>query len=163
MVSTQRIQVQGVGRGRMGGKTRCQKHVESCVVQLGLHDESTSGSWKGFQQVTWLLDLVSEGSLDPRVTVHADRIKVNPNLIHVSSLRRSTLSHLYLQWVAVLLSLPPPTPSEMAFLSLKIFTKNELSRVMGVVKGMFLSETSDAMMSQTIALLKARWRLSGES
>lgn len=68
------------------------------------------------------------------------------------------------QRIGCCFALPPtPIPSEMALLSLKIFTKNDLSRVMGVVKGMSLSETSDAMMSHPIALLKARWRLSGES
>ena len=63
--------------------------------------------------------------------------------------QRSTFSYLYLQWVTVWLSPHPhPTPTPItngSLLSLKVLTKNDLSRVTGVVKGMLQSETSDAV------------------
>ena len=75
--------------------------------------------------------------------------------------QRSTFSYLYLQWVTVWLSPHPhPTPPPItngSLLSLKVLTKNDLSRVTGVVKGMLQSETSDAV----IIILLLCWKPDG--
>lgn len=136
---------------------------EAVLKNLDSMMKTLENLWKVSSRSTWLL-VSAQVPISRKVTVFADSIKVNPNLIHLFSPSKSTFPYLKLQFVALLLFSFHSHPFRNDFpLCLKRVTKNYSSRVMGVVKGTLQSETSNAMTSHPIPLLNARWKLSRES